>query len=258
MLSTVRHHRRSRATVLFATVILALAMVAGPATAGAAELVTNYKLLSVGFLGNAQGQVIIVGGQLPDGTALPAVVELGVPQGATVDWMGELAGGESNEADIAADYKLDRTENGYDIYTATITKFPNFQIEATIPSVFVADATGAMAANVKYVSTNNAAEVHIGAEVPTGYSPVNAAMLTSFGGGLNGTVWGNSSTNYVAGTELTLAVSYAAAPAAAGGGAATGSSGTVWLVVALMVTALFGGLIFFFTIRRMGTEYRGK
>ncbi|MCL2537753.1 MAG: hypothetical protein FWE51_05715 [Coriobacteriia bacterium] len=66
----------------------------------------------------------------PD-TPLPATIEIAVPEGSSIIWFGEISGGP-----ITGDTNFDpedpaikRTENGFDIYTATLTEHRQAQIE---------------------------------------------------------------------------------------------------------------------------------
>ncbi|PKQ29767.1 MAG: hypothetical protein CVT60_03625 [Actinobacteria bacterium HGW-Actinobacteria-10] len=55
--------------------------------------------------------VVIIGARLPEGTPLPATVQLPIPEGATVYWAGEIVGRDAT-ADIERDYTIVDTGNG--------------------------------------------------------------------------------------------------------------------------------------------------
>lgn len=71
---------------------------------------------------------LIVGGELRASTPLPADVELAVPAGSEIQWVGEVLGMDPS-ADIAVKTKK-RTEKGMDIYSFKLTKSRTAQIEA--------------------------------------------------------------------------------------------------------------------------------
>lgn len=55
--------------------------------------------------------VVIIGAQLPEGTTLPATVQLPIPEGSTVYWAGEIVSPDAT-ADIERDYTIVDTGNG--------------------------------------------------------------------------------------------------------------------------------------------------
>ena len=245
-----------KASTIVATVLVAmLAFAAIPGIAAAAP-VTDWSMLSVGYLGNGTSPVLIVAGELPAGTKLPAQIEVAVPQGSTIAWFGELSGSEGNVDDVASKYSLTRTENGYDIYTATLTKYLKFQIEAENGTFFTADADGHMAASLKYVPICNATMALIGAEIPTGFAPSTAGP-TALGTGISGgTVYGTTSNNVKAGDVMSLDIAYAASAAtpATGSAGSTSSSPikTILIVLAVAVTVVVVVLVGVLMARRMG------
>ncbi|MHB9003681.1 MAG: hypothetical protein ACYC6C_06410 [Coriobacteriia bacterium] len=55
--------------------------------------------------------VVIIGATLPEGTSLPATVQLPIPEGSTIYWAGEIVSPDAT-ADIERDYTVVDTGNG--------------------------------------------------------------------------------------------------------------------------------------------------
>ena len=260
MSSTATRATIARATV--AVALLASLMVAAVPGVAQAAPVKDWSMLSVGYLGTGVSPVLIVAGELPAGTALPAQVEVAVPTGSKVVWFGELSQSEGTSDDIAATYTLARTENGYDVYQATLTKYLTFQIEAENGTFFTADADGHLAASLRYVPICNATMAIIGAEIPTGFAPATAGPAALGTGVAGGTVYGTTLNNVVAGTEMALDIAYVASASTPTGGQATGSTpgstlNTVLMALAIAVTVAVVALVGVLISRRMGAAPEG-
>lgn len=254
-MSALRTMRHKAGTIVATALVVALALAALPGIAAAAP-VTDWSMLSVGYLGTGTSPVLIVAGELPAGTKLPATVEVAVPQGSTIAWFGELSGSEGNVDDLSAKYALARTENGYDVYSATLTKYLKFQIEAENGAFFAADADGHQAASLSYIPVCNATMALIGAEIPTGFAPASAGA-TALGTGIaGGTVYGTTANNVKAGDTMSLDIAYAASAATPGTGSTGSTSGspinTILIVLAIAVTVVVVALVAVLMARRMG------
>ncbi len=122
--------RITRFLALTCLSLLTAASVGVPAALAAPVAVWESISLNVGSSSDAP--VLIVAGVLPDSTKLPATVELAAPTGSALQWAGEILGG-----DAAADPEVTTTKSqrdGQDIYTFTLTKSRNAQLEVTTQS----------------------------------------------------------------------------------------------------------------------------
>ena len=79
---------------------------------------------------------VTIRGKIDESATLPARVEIGVPAGSDVFWLGEVHAGfgehPSGDPEIAPPYNV-RTEGDIDIYTAMLTQTHAVQIEYSLP-----------------------------------------------------------------------------------------------------------------------------
>ena len=137
------------------------------------EGITNFQGMEVVHVINTQDQnndYMWIVGMLPDSAPLPAKVQLAVPKGAHVTWMGELdfqTGGEQAIAPVAPVTKGDQ-----DIYTVTMTKFHTIRAEFPMENPYkastTATGTAVMTAALSYKPPSDLMFLYLGAEVPAG------------------------------------------------------------------------------------------
>jgi len=237
--------RRTGALIFAAAVVVAAVATVSPAHAVVDARLTD---MSIGYLGTGMTPVLIVSSTLPETVELPAEVEFSVPAGAQVAWFGELAGTGNHVDDPQREYALDRTENGWDIYRATVLEYRTFQVEANTPAVFTETGGGSATGTVTYSPAMAAEKAFLGVEVPKGYNPTQTAGFTLLGLGLSGEVWGQQ----VAPLEISQVASYQFSyePGAVGSGQA-GSTSTVIAVLTVAVVMVLMGLIGYAVSRRM-------
>jgi len=111
-------------SLLFAASIGVPAAMAAP--------VSPWESVSLNVGSSSDGSILIVAGVLPESTKLPATVELAAPSGSQIQWAGEILGG-----DVSADPEVTTTKSqrdGQDIYTFTLTKSRNAQLEVMAQS----------------------------------------------------------------------------------------------------------------------------
>jgi hypothetical protein len=193
---------------------------------------------------DTNGGVLLVSGELPASTKLPAEAELSVPAGLELQWIGEILGGAS--ADDPELKYTKSTAGGSDIYRFTLTKARTAQVEA-----LVADKQGfdgaTYTSSVAWAATQNVPEVRVNIRVPQAAqiaspSP-DAAVLpgdASYG------FYSKAFKNVKAGDMLDLAVAYslpAVGAAASAAAAPAASNSVVPIVVVLLAIAAFAGLV---------------
>jgi hypothetical protein len=127
--------------------------------------------------------VLLVSGELPPSTKLPAQLELTLPSGSELQWAGEILGGESL-GDPEAKYTV-RKQGDHSVYTLTLTKSRTGQIEAIYPGGYSAQG-GQLAASIAWIPSQDVPEVRVAVSVPQGaniLSPIEGAQLSPPQGG---------------------------------------------------------------------------
>jgi len=105
--------------------------------AALAAPVASWESISLNVGSSSDAPVLIVAGVLPESTKLPATVELAAPTGSTLQWAGEILGGDASADPEVVTTKSQR--DGQDIYTFTLTKSRNAQLEVTTQSPIAVD-----------------------------------------------------------------------------------------------------------------------
>jgi hypothetical protein len=129
---------RSRAPFA-AMVVVALAFAVAVPLAASASPLAN---LDFTLLLTSQGTgnpLLLVAGQLPEGTPLPAELVLPVPEGSVVEWSGEILG-ETVEEDQAVPATIE-TRDGVTVAVLTMTQSRVGQVEVSFPGA-IAPAEG--------------------------------------------------------------------------------------------------------------------
>jgi len=135
------------------------------------EGITNFQGMEVVHVINTQDQnsdYMWVMGILPDAAPLPAKVQLAVPKGAQVTWLGEIDFKSGGEQTIAPGAPV--TKGDQDIYTITATKYRTVRAEFPMANPFKASTTSTgtavMTAVLSYKPISNLMFLYLGAEVP--------------------------------------------------------------------------------------------
>jgi len=129
---TVRRASVTRsATLLFLLVALIMGGAPRIHAAAADPLVPAVSVSSVLWVKtNGSTDTLVVNGELPAQTPLPARLELPIPSGSTPDWVGEIAGGDPAN-DPTAEYTT-RSAQGYDVVTLTLKQSRQGQVEVSV------------------------------------------------------------------------------------------------------------------------------
>jgi len=208
------------------------AMVLSSASVALAKSAT-WQRVDVALHAEQTGSVMLVSGELPASTRLPAAAELAVPAGSDIQWIGEILGGDSS-ADPTLKYTK-TTGKGTDVYRFTLTKARTAQIEILSPTAVPFDGT-TYAPSVAWISSQDVPEVRLTVRIPLGAQVTKAASGAAVEAGPAGfSYYSKSSTNVKAGDALALDFAYAA-PLAAASAAKAGSASsdpTTGLLVAI-------------------------
>lgn len=243
-------NRMTRSVSLVCLTALAVVSIAVPAAFAAT--VTPWESLSANVSTDPNAAVLIVSGTLPESTQLPATVELAAPSGSTLQWAGEILGGDISEDIEAATTKSVR--DGQDIYTLTLTKSHIAQLEVTTVAPVTINGDVYMV-DFSVPSWTDVPKFGIAVQIPV------SAQLSEPPTGTAGLAAGPAGFQYYQqdfidvkkGESLGLAFSYklgAAAPVAGAAGA-TGSTGTSVVVPLLLVAvALALGVALVLGVRR--------
>jgi len=232
--------------VAIVAVTLSMLMFAASPALGSPVL---WESIDVTAQDEQSGSILLVSGLLPEGTKLPAQVELPVPAGSTLQWAGEVLGGPTDQDPAVETTVVSR--DGVDVHSFTMTKGPRGQVEVVVPPTAVFDGS-AYSAALKWTSIQDVPTVHLSVGLPQGAtvtSPAEGAKLEPADGG--NSYYTREVEQVKAGEPLELAFAYtvAAAPAAAVGATAQPATNSV-IPIVLAIGALAGGIALFFAVRR--------
>jgi len=224
-----------------AAALVALAGFAVPASALAAAppLATGPLTVQIGPGEEASQTIAIVGVTVADSVKLPVRVRLPVPVGATVQWAGQILGGDPDN-DPQQAVLLATGAGGARYDEITLTKSHIGQIDTNLgPLTLSGDSVSAQVAFVQSVpSTSTVFSVRLPAgvsNVAISPAPAGAPEVNSSGESLY--VLGTAP--LATGAKLSVGVSYstAAASGAAGSGGSGGSSSTPVIIVLIVALA---------------------
>jgi len=222
---------RSLSRFIFA-IVLAFAILPS-ATAFAAPI--PWRGVDVTLHAEQSGGVMLVSGEMTETVPLPAEAEFSVPAGSSIQWIGEILGGDPS-ADPELTY-IKTTVDGADIYRFTLTKSRNAQIEV-LTSGFLFDGS-LYNASLAWTPAQDVPEVRLIVRVPQGAQVATSSPGGSLQPGDSGySYFAKTFPNAKAGDQLDLTVGYTL-PAAGSEPAATGASdaGTIGLVVLIALVA---------------------
>lgn len=245
---------------LLSVVLTVVLVLTASAAAFAAEPV-NWERVEITLHDDPAGGVLLVTGQLPEKTKLPADVALAAPAGLELQWAGELLGGPADQ-DPAVEPKVTRVGD-MDVYSFRLTKARMGQIEVLVPDAYVAGATG-NAAVVKYVATTDIPEVAVSVRVPSGAQikePVAGAELVQGPQGYG--YYQRTVSKVKAGDDLGMAFAFTGGAAQVPSAAApvTGGGSDSWIYVVLVVLFAIAVFAVFRAVRGQipaETEYEAE
>ncbi len=229
---------------LFALVALACAVsLALPAAAVATPL----SKLDVTLLTQSQGAgepLMLIAGEIAEDVTLPAEIVLPVPEGATIEWSGEILGGDAQE-DPSVEGRLEQRD-GTNVVVFTLTQSRIGQAEVSFPGAVTAGdqaftAAYDMAAPVAVESARYAIAL------PPGGQPTSLPEgVLSAPGPQNYTYFYLEAPDVNPGDPITFSMQFtqSAAPVPTDGGTGQPASGEVpTLLIVLIAAALAGAVL---------------
>lgn len=192
-------HARTGARVALALLVLALLV---PSVALAAPWrgigVTLYDIDQM------KTPTLVVYGSLTPDTPLPVEVELPIPAGSTIGWVGEILGGDP-ALDPTLEYTV-RSEDGYDVIVATIATGRAIQAELAPPEGWVEFTDAGAEISMKWTAHEDVPGVRIGFEVATTQHAENLSPSgVTAGLTQSGVLYSIETSPVAAGSVLTLA-----------------------------------------------------
>lgn len=240
-----------RSLTRFAALMLVIASLFASATVALAAPVP-WSQVEVTLHSEPSGGTMLVAGDLPEGAKLPAEVELSVPSGSTLMWIGELLGGPSS-ADPAVTY-VKRLEGGADVYRVTMTKGRSAQIEVAAPADSSADGSTYSSA-LSWVASADVPRVLLSARIPASARidrPAEGGEV--FPSDATYAFYSKTFEKVKAGDTLELAFGYTATAAAVGASGTTSGSDTVLIVTMLLALVVGVALIAIVARTKMGSR----
>ncbi len=151
--------------------IIGLVLACSASTAAAQDAppsseLTSWATVDVTAHKEQAGEVLIISGELPEKTPLPARVELAVPSGSQLRWIGEILGGDPS-ADPELEYEV-IPSGDYDVYRFTLTQSRIAQIEVVPARPAVAFDGSVYSANVSWKPSQDVPELHMSVTLPPG------------------------------------------------------------------------------------------
>ncbi|MDR1412600.1 MAG: hypothetical protein LBJ07_01585 [Actinomycetes bacterium] len=211
----------------------------------AADGTTLFPQMVCNVISNNGQKVVIVGGMLPETAALPAKVEVAVPTGSDVFWVGEVAGNENGQAGDISLALQKRTEGNSDIYSATMTQFHTLQVEYNLPDDPFQNVTGDdWAATLTYTPLYDLEHLDLAAEVPAGAVVNNPDFTLQGPGGSGGNIYLKEMGAATGGQPVSTEITYTANATTANGQTTGENSGTVTTVLIVIIVALIAALVF--------------
>lgn len=207
-----------RGVMLAAIATLVALTTAVPALAAPAQ----WETLEVTVHYEQGSPIVLVTGTLPEGTKLPATVELPVPKGGEFQWAGEILGGDPS-ADPSVEYTV-KDSGGMDVYSMTLTQAPMGQVEVVLPSAVAYDGSTYRAA-LGWTALSEIPNVNLFVRIPSGAQVTEPAEGAEVIPGPPGySYYSRKATDVKPGAKLDLVFAYTAPAASAAGGATSGTS----------------------------------
>ncbi len=233
---------RTLRLVLPFAMLLSVLLWAGAAMAKPAE----WQRVDVTLHSEQSGGVMLVSGELPESATLPAEAELSVPAGSSLQWVGEILGGDPS-ADPELKYTKS-TQDGSDVYRFTLTKSRTAQLEIVTSESAGFDGTN-YTSSLKWSATQAVPEVRLSVRIPQGAQIVQPSPEAALQPGASGYSFYTKSVKDVKpGDQLDMAFSYQVAATPASNGAATSSGSTAQIVIILIAVA--AAAFFVMAVRR--------
>jgi hypothetical protein len=228
---------RSLRIAVLAVVFASVLSVAGLAHAAP----VRFETVDITLHSEESGGVMVISGDLPAATALPAQVELSAPTGAPLIWIGEILGGP-----IAEDPQLEYTKTtpkGADVYRGTLTQARTAQLEVETAGAQSTDGVN-YTVSLAWPSSFDVAEAVLIVRVPASAQITQESTgATLYPSDASYAFYSKTVKNVKAGDKLEMAFSYSAAPVSAQPAAAAPVSGSDTVVLLVLVLGLVAGIV---------------
>jgi len=216
--------------------------------------VTAFQGMEVAVINNSSqgGMYTIINGYLPQTATLPAKVQVAVPKGAPVDYIGELSGSTNQNNDISLTIPAPVTQGDQDVYTVTLSKYQTVRVEYATANPFKSSTTttgtAVQVAKLSYKPLTSLMYLYLGAEVPA-----NAAVLSSDfdnGGALadGGSLYAAALSQTKAGQTYTATLTYAKA------GSTKDPTSPLVIIAIVALVVVVAALLFMLLRKRFGGE----
>ncbi|HET6497525.1 MAG TPA: hypothetical protein VFH17_00520 [Coriobacteriia bacterium] len=237
-----------KAFVLMLALVCATAL-AFPSRADASPL-TELDVILIDTPRAGGEPVLLVAGELPLETPLPAEIVLPVPEGAVVSWSGEILGGPV-ENDPAVEARLEE-RNGIKVAAFTLSVSRIGQVEVTFPGAVSPGEGGSVAGGFRLVAPVDIQTVRMAVAVPPTYEVTDLPEGALVSTGPQGDIYYYVETPAVAtGDPIEHSIQYnpATIVPASGPAGATPPGQFPLLMVLIVAAVLAGALLVFFAAR---------
>ena len=186
---------------------------------------------------------LLIGG-IPENTPLPALVEIGLPEGTLTGWFGQLPSREifDDAIQFLEPYQI-RTEDGMDIYSAVLTHYHYVQLEFRYEGNPLSnDAEDIMSIHLSYAPIQDVEELMMTATFPAGFVATDEDLIFGGSGSNNEQAYTRVFENVSAGQTVSTTIDgfYA------GEGAVESTTSTAAIIIIAAVAIALAAIIYFF------------
>ncbi|MCL2324540.1 MAG: hypothetical protein FWC48_03075 [Actinomycetia bacterium] len=214
--------------------------------------ITNLMGMEIAIVTNTEKaqKFMLVNGTLPDTASLPAKVQVALPKGAQVAYIGELSGTADTAGDVPIQIPAPVARGDQDIYTVTLTKYKTvrFEFPTTDPfqSSTTSTGTAVQVAKLSYKPLTDLMFLYLGAEVPT-----NALVMKSDPAFENaGTLQDGTSLYSAAFSQVKAGKTYEATLTYQKGGGVTKDPTSPLVIVAIVALVVALAALLFMVLRK--------
>lgn len=247
---TVRRARSAGVRVLaVALVCLSVAALSFPPLAVATPL-AELDIILIDTPQAGGEPVLLVAGELPETTPLPAEIVLPVPDGSVVSWSGEILGGAVQD-DPQVEARLEE-RNGAKVAVFTLSVSRIGQVEVTFPGSVAPGEGGSVAAGFTLTSPVDVGSVRMAVAVPPTYEVTSLPEGTLTSTGPQGDIYYYLELGATApGDPIAYSIQYNPATMVPASGPAGGTpQGQFPILLVLVIAAVLAGAALIFFVAR--------
>jgi hypothetical protein len=233
---------RSRAPFAAMVVVALVLALAVPLAAAASPLANLDFTLLVSSQGTGS-PLLLVAGQLPEGTQLPAELVLPVPEGSVVEWSGEIVGSNVEE-DVPVEARIEQRD-GATVVVFTLTQSLTGQAEVSYPNAVDPVDGWTSAAGYDLIAPVDVGAARMAIALPPGGQPASLPTGTLSAQGPQGyTYYYQEIQGVNAGDPLTYAIQFTLEPVqTTTDNAVQPATGEVPPLVIALIAAALGGAV---------------